>query len=166
MCPVSGALSVPGSGKSTVAKILAERLKERGKVKLLVSDEIRGKRYERIYSWIGENLNKADSLIVDATFYKKEWRGKVKEIANSQNVFICYLYCLLKTCLKRNQQRKPSFPDRVIHIINAEMEKPEKPDISINTNKIKPEKAVVQILNKLTKQRGILRESRKMARKC
>lgn len=140
---------VPGSGKSTIAKMLAEKLKERGAVKLLVSDEIREKRYERIYNWIRENLGKADYLIVDATFYKKEWREKVKKIANRKNVFTIFLYCPLKTCLKRNQQRRPSFPEKVIHIINAEMEKPKKPDILIDTDKVKPEKAVNQILTLL-----------------
>ena len=143
---------VPGSGKSTIAKILVEKLKEREKVEFLVSDEIRGKRYRRIYRWLRENLDRADYLMVDATFYKKEWREKVKEIANGKNVFIIFLYCSLKTCLERNRQRKPSFPDRVIHIINAEMEKPENPNLSINTDKIKPEEAASLILKKLIKR--------------
>lgn len=143
---------VPGSGKSTIAKILVEKLKERGKVEFLVSDEIRGKRYSQIYRWLRENLDRADYLIVDATFYKKEWREKVKEIANGKNVFIIFLHCSLKTCLERNKERKPSFPDRVIHIINAEMEKPENPNLSINTDKIKPEEAASLILKKLTKR--------------
>lgn len=150
---------VPGSGKSTIVKILAEKLEAKGKVKLLVSDEIRGKRYSRIYDWIGENLDynppatRADYFLIDATFYKKEWREKVKEIANGQNVFTIYLHCSLKTCLERNKKRKPSFPERVIHIINAEMEKPENPNISIDTDKIKPVEAVSQILEKIIKRR-------------
>ena len=143
---------VPGSGKSTIVRKLADALEEKGEVKLLVSDEIRGKRYNRIYSWLKENLAKADYLVVDATFYKKKWREKVKEIANGKNVFTIFLHCSLKTCLERNRQRKPSFPDRVIHIINAEIEKPEKPGIFINTEEVKPEEAVGQILNKITKR--------------
>ena len=144
---------VPGSGKSTIARRLIQELKKLGKVKFLISDEIRRRRYEQIYQWLQKNLNTTDYLIVDATFYKKEWREKVKEIANSQNVFTIFLYCSLKTCLERNQKRKPSFPERVIHIIDAEIEKPEKPDISINTDKIKPEEAVSQILKKKLKRR-------------
>ena len=144
---------IPGSGKSTIAKILVEKLRQKGEVKLLVSDEIRGKRYNRIFNWIKENLNKVDYLIVDATFYKKEWREKVKELANGKNVFTIFLYCPLKTCLERNQRRKPSFPERVIHIINAEMEKPEKPELSIDTDKVGPEEAVSEILNKIIKRR-------------
>lgn len=143
---------VPGSGKSTIAKILAERLKAEGKIKLLISDEIRGRRYERIYGWLRENFDKADYLLIDATFYKKEWREKVKEIANGKNVFTIFLDCSLKTCLERNRQRKPSFPEKVIHIINAEMEKPEKPDISIDTDKIEPKEALAQILNKIKRR--------------
>jgi len=144
---------VPGSGKSTIARRLIQELKKLGKVKFLISDEIRRRRYEQIYQWLQKNLNTTDYLIVDATFYKKEWREKVKEIANSQNVFTIFLYCSLKTCLERNQKRKPSFPERVIHIIDAEIEKPEKPDISIDTDKIKPEEAVSQILKKKLKRR-------------
>jgi len=144
---------VPGSGKSTIARRLIQELKKLGKVKFLISDEIRRRKYEQIYQWLQKNLNTTDYLIVDATFYKKEWREKVKEIANSQNVFTIFLYCSLKTCLERNQKRKPSFPERVIHIIDAEIEKPEKPDISIDTDKIKPEEAVSQILKKKLKRR-------------
>lgn len=142
---------VPGSGKSTIARLLYQKLKEKG-AKLLISDEIRGKRYERIYSWLKENLGKANYLIVDATFYKKEWREKVKEIANGENVFTIYLHCSLKTCLERNRQRKPSFPDKVIHIINAEMEKPEKPDVSIDTDQVNPQKAASYIFNEIMKK--------------
>ena len=82
-------------------------------------------------------------------------RERVKEICNSQNIFSIFLDCSLKTCLERNKKRKPASPDRVIHIINAKMEKPEKPDISIDTDKIEPEEAVAQILNKITKRRLI-----------
>ena len=42
---------VPGTGKSTIARMLAEKL---GEVKLLVSDEIRGKSYPRIYEFVKE----------------------------------------------------------------------------------------------------------------
>ncbi|PJE51261.1 hypothetical protein COV27_02175, partial [candidate division WWE3 bacterium CG10_big_fil_rev_8_21_14_0_10_39_14] len=75
-----------------------------------------------------------------------------KEIAGKENVFICYLHCSLKTCLERNREREPSLPDRVIHIINAEIEKPEKPDIEINTDEVEPEAAISQILKKITKK--------------
>jgi len=93
---------VPGTGKSTIARMLAEKL---GEVKLLVSDEIRGKSYPRIYEFVKENLDRVDYLTIDATFYKKEWREKVKEIANGQNVFTIYLHCSLKTCLERNKEK-------------------------------------------------------------
>jgi len=140
---------VPGSGKSTVARMLVDPLEEKGSVRLFVSDQIPGQRYKRISRLLKENLNKVNYILIDGTFYKKEWREEIKEIAGKENVFICYLHCSLKTCLERNQEREPSLPDRVIHIINAEIEKPERPDIVIDTDKVGPEEAVSQILEKI-----------------
>ncbi len=63
---------VPGSGKSTIAKLLKEKLEKSGKTRIFVSDKVSGKVYKRIFKWLKENIGKADYILIDATFYKKE----------------------------------------------------------------------------------------------
>jgi len=99
-------------------------------------------------------LGTIDYFLIDATFYKKQWRQKVRTIAGRENVLFCYLQCPLRTCIERNESRKPSLPERVIHIINKEMEIPENPDVLIDTGKVGAERAVAQILEKVTRRKG------------
>ena len=136
---------IPGSGKTTIAKLLSEILTNFGRVKLIVSDEISGKVYKRILTQLTESLSEMDYIVVDATFYKKRWREMVEAIAGRDTILLCYLCCPLDTCLARNKERNPSLPEKVIHIISKEMERPLKPDISINTEKIPPQTAACEI---------------------
>jgi adenylylsulfate kinase-like enzyme len=140
---------IPGSGKSTIARKLATELEKSGRVRLVISDRISDKIYERIFKLLSENLGTVDYFLVDATFYRKEWREKVKTIAGEGNVLLCYLRCPLRTCIERNKSREPSLPERAIHIISKEMEGPENPDVLIDTGKVGSERAVAQILEKL-----------------
>jgi len=56
----------PGSGKTITAKMLSETLVKFGRVKLIVSDEISGKVYKRIFRVLKESLNEIDYILVDA----------------------------------------------------------------------------------------------------
>ena len=136
---------IPGSGKTTIAKILSEILAKFGRVKLIVSDQILGKVYKRILIQLTESLNEMDYILVDATFYKKRWRVMAEAIAGKDNILLCYLCCPLETCLARNKERNPSLPEKVIHIISKEMERPLEPDITIDTEKITPQTAAAEI---------------------
>lgn len=148
---------VPGSGKTTIAKMLSETLARFGRLKLIVSDEISGKVYKRICKLLKDHIHDIDYLLVDATFYKKGWREMVEAIAGKGNVVTCYLHCPLDTCLARNKQRNPSLPEKVIHIIHKEMERPPRPDISIDTEKITPRQAACEIFDRVI-YRGALPE--------
>lgn len=136
---------IPGSGKTATAKILSETLAKFGRVKLIVSDQILGKVYERIFRLLRKSLDEMDYILVDATFYRKEWRERVEAIAGKGNVLTCYLYCPLETCLTRNEERNPYLSERAIHIINSQMQRPPHPDISIDTERITPEQAASEI---------------------
>ncbi len=141
---------VPGSGKSTIASFLKEELGKSGKTRIFVSDKVSGKVYKRIFKWLKENIGKADYILIDATFYKKEWRDEVLALAGEKAVIVIYVYCKLETCIERNKKRKPALPERVIHIINRKIERPENPYFSINTDVTGPEDAVSNIVDKIT----------------
>jgi len=149
---------VPGSGKSTIARALAKKIKKLGSYKILISDKVSGRVYEKISEFLKENLGKVDYILIDATFYKKKWRDMVYKLAKAggQKALTVYLHCSLDTCISRNKMRKPHIPEKAIYIISHQMEKPRYPDqvgrwvASINTDKIKPKEAVLQILRKLS----------------
>lgn len=139
----------PGVGKSTTAERLAKKLKERGEdCRLFVSDEVSTPVYEKTARFLEENRG-ADFLIFDATFYRKKFRDKIKDLKGKHEVLIAYLHCDLKTCIRRNEGREPKVPEKAVHIIHREMEKPVKPDISINTGEVNPDKSVERVLRVL-----------------
>jgi len=141
---------IPGSGKSTIARGVAKALQKLGKsYRLFVSDKIPGRLYKQIPKILKENLGKVDYILLDATFYKKKWRDMVFKLARGEKILTVYIYAPLKTCLKRNKNRQPRIPEKVVHIMHREMEKPRHPDFSINTNKIKPKEAISRILWKI-----------------
>lgn len=142
---------IPGSGKSTIARILIKKLKELGSYKIFISDKVGGQVYKKISKFLKENLGKVNFILIDATFYKRRWQEMVYKIARNHKILIAYLHCSLKTCLKRNKKREPKIPEKAIYIIHHQMERPKNPDISINTDKIKPNKAALKILDKIKK---------------
>lgn len=143
---------IPGSGKTTAAELLAKELKKKGKVKIFTSDKISGSFYRKIPRILKENLNQVDFLILDATFYKKEWRDLVRKLAKGERIITVYLECPVPVCIERNKKRKSGIPEKAVHIMAHQMEKPKRPDIFINTEKIKSKQAVKLILKKCLNQ--------------
>ncbi len=110
---------LPGSGKSTIAKNLLKKLKEKDiSSKILRLDEIRKQitprpRYtesERDYvygEFIDLGLKKVESgenVILDATAYRKKWRDNARRLI--ENFIEVYVKCDLETCIKREEKRK------------------------------------------------------------
>lgn len=138
---------IPGSGKTTAAKILAKRLKKLGRAALFVSDKLKPPVYKKFFKLLKENLGKYDYLIFDGTFYKRKWRRKIIGLAKNKKTILVYFQCPLKTALLRNKKRRPSIPEKAVHIIYRQMEAPEKPDLAIDTGKTSASKAAAKILN-------------------
>ncbi len=143
---------IPGSGKSTIAEELVKKLKKLGSVEFFISDEISGQVYKKISELLKKNLNKIDYIVVDATFYKKKWREMVYEICGRDKVITLDIHCPLKVCLQRNKKRKNPLPEKVLHIIHHQMERPEHPDLVIDTQNIEPKKNSALILAEIIKK--------------
>ena len=90
---------IPGCGKTTVAELLAERLTVLGQTQLLSSDKLRPPVYKKLFRALATNEKRADFVILDATFYKREWRQQVRALARSEKVITVYLECPLSTAL-------------------------------------------------------------------
>lgn len=139
----------PGVGKSAIAKKLIKKLNDFGTTELISSDKIDHKVYERIFTLVRENLGKVDYIVVDATFYKKKRRAKIHKLAGKEKVFTVYVNCSLGTALKRNKERKPHISEKAVHIIYHQFQKPTKPNIIIDTDKISPEEAATKVMKKI-----------------
>ncbi|HKA32320.1 MAG TPA: AAA family ATPase [Candidatus Binatia bacterium] len=138
---------IPGSGKTTIAEILATRLSATGRVKVLTSDRMRSPVYRRMFQALA--AGREDFLILDATFYKKEWRDRVAALAKGETVVTVYLNCARETALRRNRERRPNISERALHIVYHRMEPPDRPDLAIDTSKTMPEEAAELICRRV-----------------
>lgn len=145
---------IPACGKSTATKELVRRLDDLDvDYKLLVSDEISSKVYEKVFRFLEGNIKETECLVVDATFYKKKWRDKVGRIAeeNDEELLTVYLHCTLETALSRNNKRmeRERVTEKAIHVINDEMERPKNPNLKFDTDRADPKKVSERILEEL-----------------
>jgi adenylylsulfate kinase-like enzyme len=144
---------IPGSGKSTIAEILQRQLSDLGSVQLWSSDQLRGPVYRKFLEILAPDRQRADFVILDATFYKKEWRQQVKAMTGGEQVITVYLDCSLNLALERNRQRRPNVSEKALHIIFHKMERPQNPTISIDTAAITAADAAAKILDVIKDQR-------------
>jgi tRNA uridine 5-carbamoylmethylation protein Kti12 len=132
---------IPGSGKTTIAELLAARLATLGRVKILTSDRLKPPVYRRMFETLEARRRDEDFLILDATFYKKEWRERVVELAQGEPVAMVYLHCPRELALQRNRERRQNISERALHIVYHRMEPPANPDLAIDSTKTSAQEA-------------------------
>lgn len=139
---------IPGSGKTTIAEILATRLSAIGRVKLLTSDRMKPPVYRRMFQAL-EAGREEDFLILDATFYKREWRDRVAELAAGETIVTVYLHCPREIALQRNRERALRISDRALHIVYHRMEPPDHSDLTVDTSESAPGEAAELIFRRV-----------------
>ena len=117
---------------------------------LISSDAFKRTVYDRIMRETERRLGKQKYLIIDATFYRKRWRDRLREItSDEERVVTIFIDCSLETCLERNREREKPIPEEAIRIIWNEFERLDDYDTYINTEKVGISKAVDIILRQL-----------------
>ncbi len=145
---------IPGSGKTSISTLLAERLKALGTVQIVNSDNLRGPIYRKLLKLVLPEQRTTDFLILDATFYKREWRERINALAQPERVMLVFLDCPLDVALERNRVRDPRISVRAVHIMYHRMERPDNADLVIDTTAVTPEDAAADIFETISNRRG------------
>ncbi|RLG55274.1 MAG: adenylyl-sulfate kinase [Thermoproteota archaeon] len=161
---------LPASGKTTVARLLAERLRGLGlKVELLDGDEVR--------RWLSSDLGftredrekhltrvahlcrilARNGIAVIASFVSpyRETRARVRRIVEGEGIpFIeVYAECSLKECIRRDPKGlyKRALRGEIRNMtgIDDPYEPPEHPDVKVDTESSPPEEGAELVFRKL-----------------
>jgi predicted kinase len=136
-----------GAGKTSIAERLAEELEGSS---VISSDRFRRRVYDRLVREAEVRLGRARYIILDATFYREAYRRRIMDLASrGERVLTVFLDCPLEICLERNRRRGSPVPERAVKIIWREFERPEAPDIHIDTGNLSIDEAVRAILGRL-----------------
>jgi len=157
---------LPGSGKTTIAKILEKELRARGyKVELLDGDEVRKwlspeagftredrERHLRRVIYVSKLLAR-NGVIVLASFVSP-YRSIREEARRIIGDFIeVYVKCSLETVIKRDPKGlyARALRGEIKHMtgIDDPYEEPENPEVIVDTEKDPPEENAKKILQKL-----------------
>jgi len=137
----------PGAGKSTIANRLANELRN---AHILSTDQLKRNVYSRILIEVGELLGKFDYLILDGTFYKKEYRDKVALLVGGREVvLLVHVDCPLRVCQERNSSRESPVSSGGVYSIWKIFERPDRPDVYVDSTKIEPGEAAGLIVDTL-----------------
>jgi aminoglycoside phosphotransferase family enzyme/predicted kinase len=178
---------LPGTGKTTVSHELAKELDAR----VLSTDKIRKgvlkepryttrkKKhvYEEMFRTAQDLLAENENVILDATFFRKEWRDKASEIGRRRNkcVFFIEIRCpeeIVKKRMNKRDENKKDYSDadyRVYKIIQSKFEPMKREHFVIDTGKNEEWKKEsldvankMRIIEKQDKIIDVLKENYKM----
>jgi adenylylsulfate kinase len=165
---------LPGSGKTTIAREVASRIKER-KLKLLQLDKIRAivtphPRYteeERdiVYSFLAYTakvLTECEvNVIIDATANRQRYRQLARTLIPC--FAEVYVSCSLETCVRREAGRNAEFTPKDIYKkartqgaavpgVNVDYEASEHPEIVVDSERTTPARAAQIIIEDIRRR--------------
>lgn len=142
---------LPGTGKSTLAKAIAERISaihlssDSIRMKMLkertYSEKEKGKVYDEMFKEAEKGLASGKAVILDATFYKKELIEKAKEIASGAGSSFFVVECITnervikERIFNRKKEKSESEADfEVYKKVKEQFEKIEEKHIEVDTS--------------------------------
>lgn len=134
----------PGTGKTTIARGVRERLAARGlSIRLLHSDEFSRRTYEQMYEQVAGS---GEDWLLDGTFYKREFRERFRGLDDARIVSVT---ASLETCLERNRARADPISETGVHVVYREFE-PIDADLVVDTDELSAEEGVERVTGAIT----------------
>ncbi|RLF08882.1 MAG: adenylyl-sulfate kinase [Thermoprotei archaeon] len=171
---------LPASGKTTVARIVADKLRSMGlKVEMLDGDEVRKwlspeagftredrERHLRRVAYVSKLLAR-NGVAVIASFVSpyRKIRSEIRQIIESENIpFIeVYAKCSLQKCIERDPKGlyKKALAGEIKHFTGLDdpYEEPENPEVTLDTENTSPKENAEKLLNYI--KENILTQSNK-----
>jgi adenylylsulfate kinase len=165
---------LPGSGKTTVAREVADRLKGE-KLKTLQLDEIRTivtprptySEQERdiVYAFLAYTAKLLTecgvNVIIDATANRRRYRDLARQLI--PRFIEVYLRCSLETCVQREAHRVAEFtpkmiyersraPDAAVPGVNVPYETTKNPELTLDSERVAPAEAADIIVNAIRRR--------------
>lgn len=156
---------LPGSGKSTIADAFLKRhpdwmLLRMDELRRFItpeptySEEERELLYRAIVYMAREFYRKGMNVLIDATANRRRWRDLARQ--EIRDFIEIYLKCPLELCMEREAKRKDlhGAPEDIykkgkagwpVPGITVPYEEPLNPELTIDTEKVTPEEAVIMI---------------------
>ena len=137
----------PGTGKTTVAQALADRLRadanaDADDFELLHSDDFSRNTYEQLYERAVES-DPETNWILDGTFYRTEYQKRFRALPDAHLV---YVTASLEICLERNRVREDSIDEKGVYAMHAKFEEPQSPDLTLDTDELSVAEAVEAVV--------------------
>jgi adenylylsulfate kinase len=165
---------LPGSGKTTIAREVADQLKDK-KLKILQLDEIRTivtphptyteEERDIVYAFLAYTamvLTECGvNVIIDATANRKRYRELARSLI--PDFAEVYLTCSLSTCMRREARRVAKFtpkgiyekanaPDAAVPGVNVAYEAAKNPEVIVNSEHVDPVKAAKAIIQEIRRR--------------
>ena len=133
----------PGVGKSTIAPLLRDRLRERGhSFRVLDSDQFSSNTYGQMFDHVDGSEG---NWILAGTFYKRKWQRRFEDL---EGVVVVHLRADLETCLERNRNRDTPIEEAAVHIVWREFDEPDA-DVTLDTTDGSPTELTDRIMETL-----------------
>jgi predicted kinase len=151
---------VPGSGKTTIAKLVADRLAnaihiQNDQVRAMLPRPVFGQKesqfvYDACYGIAKEALRAGYQVLLDATFIRDEYRSEARKKLHRYcaRVDFVWIDCDLKTALERNSAREPGIPPEKIEGIYAGFQNPKRA-LRIDSSELPAEAAADRVIKTL-----------------
>lgn len=129
---------LPGSGKSTIAEYLAERLEG---ADVLSIDDIgpRKDMHEAFRRQLDRVAERSRHIILDGSFFRRELRDSVRALG--YQVLLVYLKCPLRVCLQRNESRREAIDSGGVIVMHHRFQPPDADEspVVLHTERIAPQ---------------------------
>lgn len=134
----------PAAGKTTIASGVRDALEDRDRaVRLCHSEDVSSPTYERLYRRAADASAEAEIVLVDGTFYKREWQTQFRTLGDVRYVHVT---AALETCLERNRRRAEPIDEQGVHVVYREFHEPDA-DLVIDTDELSVETAVERVVD-------------------